>query len=251
MNPRILTYALAFVMANYPFSFSARAQPQADSPVITSEDILQKKSNGPDPLQKPNAKEQQTTFGLLDQQEMSLKEGIKTTSDQQADLATGQDRANAMVKMLKDTELKTALDKVTAKGNEILKNNPEIRSPIAVIAGAIALWNGKTFQLLKEDEVKVTSHVEAKSRSGDFSLSSPLLNGQLRFDQSNGLNLGVNRSISSFHTSAGLQFNPKSQSINSQLNQRIMPHLNFSVGAGQSAGNPKEGTAKIEYELHF
>jgi len=165
----------------------------------------------------------------------------------------GQERAAQMVNMLKDEQLKLALEKVTTRGKVILEENHSLQNPATVIVGAASLWLGSTIKLFKSDSIQITSHIEARSQRGEFSFESPLLNSKVLFRPDQGLNLNVNRSIASINSTAELNYMSRTNSISTQLKHPITRNLNFSIGSSQlpEMNNQTDGQAKIEYQIHF
>lgn len=167
-------------------------------------------------------------------------------------ITIGRTRAEAMVRILQDQEMRKALNAVTEKGYELARENPELKSPAMVIAGAAALWVGRSVTLLRLQDARFSSRVSGRERSGSFSMESPILNGQFRFDQMNGAEVAVNRSVSSIDARAELSFNTKRQAVSTQVYHRIAPNLDLSVGASQNLINTQaEGTARIQYQIDF
>jgi len=151
-----------------------------------------------------------------------------------------------MVNMLQNQELTKAFQKITENGNKTLKENPEINSPLGVIAGAATFWYGKTIKIIKGDDFNFSAKVEARAHQSEFSMGSPLVNGKLKFDANEGLGIGINRSIADIQTSAGLNYNAKSQVISTEVRKKLAPNIDLSFGASRVDQN-----TKLEYRLNF
>ncbi len=191
------------------------------------------------------------TIRMINSQDQLLNSGNSNFKIQDS-ITGGQDRAKAMVQMLQNEELQKVLPRMTEKGNQMLRENPELQAPVGIIAGTFALWSGKTVKLIKGDNVKVATYIEAKSRSGDFRMESPLLNGKLQFNETDGVQLNVNRSISSIDSSASVIYSAKNQSVGGQVTHSLFPHLNLNYGTSQSTQtNQVDQRAWIDYQLRF
>jgi hypothetical protein len=199
----------------------------------------------------PNAKQQTET--LISKQNEAEVTGARNTVTLGQNLMMGQERAAQMVNMLKDEQLKLALEKVTSRGKVILEENHSLQNPATVIVGAASLWLGSTIKLFKSDSIQITSHIEARSQRGEFSFESPLLNSKVLFRPDQGLNFNVNRSIASINSTAELNYMSRTNSISTQLKHPITRNLNFSIGSSQlpEMNNQTDGQAKIEYQIHF
>ena len=201
---------------------------------------------------KTKAAQENATFRILDQQNSNQIAGNQNNFNVQTDIAIGKARAEQMVNLLQNAELQQAFTKVNAKGKEALQENPELKNPAAVIAGATSLWIGRTVQLIKDESFKLTTHVEGRSRSGDFSVESPLVNGKLKFQSNNGVNLNINRTISSIQSNAEVNYDVRSQTVSTQLKHRIAPNLDLSFGASESPlQNQIDERATIQYNISF
>ncbi len=83
-------------------------------------------------------------------------------------------------------------------------------------------------------------------------MQSPLMNGTLRFRGGEGVDISMNRSISSIGSQAELNYNLNNQSFSTQLRQSIAPNVDFTVGASQApATKQTDGRATFEYRLDF
>ncbi len=192
------------------------------------------------------------TYRLLDSQNQKLDTGNRSTQTLQESIVLGQGRAQQMVDLLKDEEMQSALKKVTKKGNQILEENPDLRNPAAVIAGAFTLWAGRTFALIRGGDVQIFSRVEGRNQAGEFSMRSPLLNGRLRYAETEGANITIDRRISSISTSAEFSYNTRVKTYSGSLSHSIAPHIDFSFGASQpQTGTAPDGQAKLMYNLNF
>jgi hypothetical protein len=189
---------------------------------------------------------------MIDQLNRESEAGDHSPNTQQEHLAISRSRAQQMVDLIKDEEMQKALVKVTARGNQILEENPEMKSPLGVLAGAAALWYGKTIGILKGDTYKAWTRVEARGRSGEVWLQSPILDGKMRFSGDDGMSISMNRSISSINSQAELNYNVQSQSFSTQLHHQLAPNLDFSFGASKApSAIQTDGRATLQYHLDF
>lgn len=159
---------------------------------------------------------------------------------------SGRSRAQQMVALLQNKELTKAFQKITNSGNKTLDENPEIKSPLGILAGAASFWYGRTLKLIKGENLNITAKMEIRSQKSEFSMSSPLMNGKLKFDASEGIGIGFNRSIEELQTEAVVEYNSKSQIISTELRKKIAPNLDLSFGASKIDQN-----TKIEYRINF
>lgn len=192
------------------------------------------------------------TKQMIDQQSKTRDSGDHSTITRQKDLDAGQARAEQMVEALKSEELQRAFGQVTAVGNKRLEENPELKNPVAIVAGAFALWAGNTIRLVKKENFKLFSKIEGRNRSGEFRMESPLLNGKLNYNTNEGLQLNMSRQLKPIDSSAALTYNAKTQFVGGQLSHHLMDNVDLSVGSFQSTvTNQKDEQAKIEYRLSF
>jgi hypothetical protein len=198
----------------------------------------------------PDARAYETRL-MLDQQNRRAAEGSNPLYNQNS-LQTGQARAEQMAEMIKTEEMEKALIKVTERGQSTLRENPSLKTPLGVIAGAMGLWMGNTVRLFKGDELKITSRIEGRNRSSEFNMESPLLNGRFRFSADQGFEVHMNRAISSINSRAELNYNIKNQTFSTSIRKRIAPNLDFSFGAAQfQQHSPTDGNARLEYQFNF
>ena len=191
------------------------------------------------------------TLRMIDQQNRAMEAGDRSAKAMQDSISSNRSRAQDMVNLIKDEELQKALVKVTSRGKQVLTENPELKSPMGVIAGAVSLWYGRSIKLIKGDDFKLSTRLEARGRNGEFSMESPLLNGTLHYGVGD-LNISVNRRISSIDTSAELHYNMSNQSFNTQLRHSLAPNLDLTFGASQVPDTRQtDGRAGFEYRLDF
>ena len=224
--------------------------PAAPPPLYHEGEFIQ----DPKLLLDPKVKQFQenNTLNLLDQQSRNSAAGTESSFTLQENLTIGKARATEMVEMLKSVEMKRALDKITAQGNDVLQNNPELKNPAGVIAGAAALWTGRTIKLIKDDHFKLATRIDGRNGSGGFMMESPLANGTLDYSRGVGMNVTVNRNISSIDSRAQFNYNVTNQSISTQLSHKIAPHLDLTFGTTQNPLiNQTDQQAKIEYRIDF
>lgn len=193
-------------------------------------------------LYKTNLKEKNETYQILNRQENP----VLNMESKSKNYESGKSRAQQMVNMLQNEELTKAFQKITSRGNKTLEDNPEIKNPLGVIAGAASLWYGRTLKLFRSDGFNFSAKMEGRAQKSEFSMASPLLDGKLKFDPREGFGLGINRNIIDIDTEAGIQYNAKSQIISTELRKKIAPNLDFSFGASKLDQN-----TKIEYRLNF
>lgn len=196
--------------------------------------------------------EEAETYRMLEDQNRLQDSGSRNPIALQANISSGQARAQQMVDMLKDQEMQKALKKVTLQGKQMLQENPDLKNPVTIVAGAFSLWAGRTVKLIKEEKFKLMTHFEGRSRTGDFSMESPLLSGKFAFTGADGFSVSMNRSISSLNTMAAFVYSAKQQSFTGQLVHPLMQNLDLTFGASQlQQTNQTDGQAKLEYRLSF
>ena len=192
------------------------------------------------------------TYRMLDEQNKVQDAGSRNPIAIQGNITSGQARAMQMIEILKDQEMQKALKKVTLQGKQMLQESPEMRNPVTIIAGAFSLWTGRTLKLIRGENFKLATRLEARSRSGDFSMESPILNGKLAFSSSDGFTLSLNRSIASTGTTAAMVYSAKQQMFTGQLTHPLTGNIGLSFGAVQTPqSNQTDGQAKLEYRLSF
>jgi hypothetical protein len=191
---------------------------------------------------KTSAKQKDETYQYLNKRDVPNP----SMNKEAADYISGQSRAQQMIGMLQNQEMTKALEKITGSSKKTLDENPEIRNPLGVIAGAASLWYGRTLKLIKGDDFNFSARMEARNQRSEFNMGSPLLNGKLRFDGKDGMGVGFNRRITDIQTEAGVQYNVRNQVISTEVRQKLAPHLDLSFGASRIDQN-----TKIEYRLNF
>jgi hypothetical protein len=221
-----------------------------NAPAPYEGELIQDPNHILDPKVKIN--ESNTTNNFIDQMERKIESGNSGVLDMQQDLILGQARAQQMVNILKDSELQQALVKVTARGKDVLADNPGIKGPGIVIAGAVSLWVGRTAQLIKGDVIKVDTRIEVRNRLGEFSMRSPLLDGKLQFSMNDGNSVSINRSISSIDSKAEFKYNLRYQTMTGEIHHTIIPHLDLNFGSAQiPLQNQTDGHAGLLYQFNF
>lgn len=204
------------------------------------------------PTPSPTASSRSYETRLLIDQQASKLQGGSNPLFQQQQLQSGGTRAQEMANMLQTEEMGRALQKVTERGQAALQQNPGIQAPLGIIAGAMSLWMGNTVRLFRGDAFNLTSRIEGRNRSSEFNMESPLLNGRFRFSADQGLELHMNRTISSLKSQAEINYNVKQQTFSTSIRRRIAPNLDLSFGASQFHPNsPTDGNARIEYQFNF
>jgi hypothetical protein len=197
--------------------------------------------------------EKSETEKMVEAQQRILESGSRSSTDLGAGLILGKERAQTMMNTMQEEQFRKALARINARGSEILKQNEGIQAPIAIIAGAASFWFGATIRLFKGESLLLTTRVEGRNQKGEFSLQSPLLNSRLYFEGASGVNLNVNRSIASIHSTAEMNYSLRTQSLSTQIKHPIAPNLDFTVGTSQipELNNRTDSRAKVEYQFNF
>lgn len=196
-------------------------------------------------------KDQDTNL-LLDQQNRKFESGDRSPETYQRSLLTSQQRAAQMVELLKNEQLQRAMSDLTEQGNLLLEENPELKSPLGIIAAAAGLWYGRAVRLLKVKEVRVFSSISARSREGNFSLQSPLLDGRLRYQSSGKMEVSINRTISSINTTAELNYNGIDGVQGARIYHRLAPNLDLTFGTHHNpTSRYHENSAGVNFHIDF
>ena len=199
-----------------------------------------------------NVGKEADTSRMIDTQNRDYDSGNRNVVSEQKDRDQGNSRAQQMMTLLKDDEMKKAMEKATGIGNQILKDNPDLKTPSAVIAGAVGFWVGKSMKLFGVNGYGVSSQVEGKNRAGGFLMDSPLMNGKLRFSASDGVDLSMNRKISSISSQAEVKYNTKNQALSTQVRHNLMPHVDLTFGSSISPQTTQpDNRAGVEYRFSF
>ncbi len=193
------------------------------------------------------------TLRMLDEQERAMHTGSRSTASVIRTLTGGQERAREMVRVIQTEEMRQALEKVTVRGKDFLDKNSALRSPLALISGALSVWVGGDIRILNDEKLKLSTRIEGRNRSGEFRMESPLVNGRLQFNEVQGMSVNMNREIPGLKSRAEIDFQAKTQSLTTQIRQPLAPHLDLTFGATQlpHLNNKTDGQAKIEYQFHF
>lgn len=158
--------------------------------------------------------------------------------------------AERMVQIVKDHEFQRALEMITPRARELLEDNPELHTPVGILVGMASLWNGRKFKIVKSDEVTLDTQIQARTSTAQFSWNSPLLNGELKYQAANGVNVSVGRSISSINTKTRVEYNLTSGNLSSSIEQPLPNNFSISIRGGQTSGKP-DGAAVLNYQLNF
>jgi hypothetical protein len=195
----------------------------------------------------------QETLRFLEQQEQAMNSGGRSSVTTFSSLTMGQERARAMVQVIQNEEMRKALEKVTVKGRELLEKNSALKSPLAILTGAVSVWVGGGMRLIDDEKWRLSTRVEGRNRLGEFSLESPLVNGRLQFNGANGVSVNMNREIPGLKSRAEIDFQARTRSLTTQIRQPLAPHLDLTFGATQlpHLNNQTDGQAKIEYQIQF
>ena len=193
------------------------------------------------------------TLRMIEEQERTLNSGSRSTASVIRTLSGGQDRAREMIRVIQTEEMRQALQKVTVRGKDFLERNSALRSPLALISGALSMWVGGDVRILNDETIKLSTRIEGRNRSGEFRMESPLFNGKLHFNEIQGMTLNMNREIPGLKSRAEIDFQAKTQSLTTQIRQPLAPHLDLTFGAAQlpHLNNKTDGQAKIEYQFQF
>jgi hypothetical protein len=192
------------------------------------------------------------TYRMIDAQNKIMDSGSRNIVSTQDSLVSGHARAQEMVDLLKGQELQHAFGGVNEKGKQMLQENPEMKNPIAIVAGAVSLWVGRTVKLIKDEKFKLATRLEARSRTGEFSMESPILNGKLSFTGGSGFNMNVTREINPVNLRAEMNYSQHDQNITGQFVHPITPNLGVVFGATQwQQNNQTDGRASVQYNLSF
>lgn len=201
-------------------------------------------------MQTPAMRDQETRL-LLDQQSREMESGQTSLSGQEQ-IKTGKERAAQMVEMLKKSEMEKALKTVTRKGKQALQEDPSLRTPLGVLAGAVGLWVGKSVKFMTGDFLALSTRIEGRNRAGEFMMESPFLNGRFRFSAGEGVDIHVNRRIASIDTQAEANYNLRNRSFSGNIRKSLSPGLDLTFGASQLPNSDvTDGNARIEYRLDF
>jgi hypothetical protein len=162
-------------------------------------------------------------------------------------------RAERLMNIVRDQEFRRALEKVTPAAKKIWDENEEIHSPLTVIASGAAFWAGRTFRIVRKEYLNLTTRIEGRNKSAQFNWSSPIVNGELRFNGNEGnADMMVGRTISSIETSSQIHYNFTTQSIQGSIVQPITREFQFSIQAGQNniSGQTDAG-ARLQFRKEF
>lgn len=192
----------------------------------------------------------QHTNLLLDQQTREMQGASSLGTQEQ--IQNGRERAKQMVELLKKQEMERALQTVTKRGKQALQEDPTLRTPMGVLAGAVGLWVGRSVRLVTGEAFNLTTRIEGRARMSEFNMQSPFLNGRFRFSASDGADINLNRKISSIDSQAEVNYNTRYRSFSGQVRKTIAPNLDFTFGAQQiPQSSATDGNARIEYRLDF
>jgi hypothetical protein len=175
-----------------------------------------------------------------------ITEGFFRLEDSFRNLQIGKSMAQEMALLIRNQELADAFSKITLKKNKELKENPALAAPFMIITGAATFWFGKTINVFKSDVFQMSARIEGQTRQSEFSMSSPLMNGKLNFNENTGTSMGVGRRISSLNANAYINYNFREKAVNTEFRQKISPNIDFSFGVGKYDQN-----TKIEYRFNF
>jgi hypothetical protein len=192
------------------------------------------------------------TLLMIDNNNRLRDSGNGSLWSQQNAINNGNARAKQMVDLLKNQDLQKAFTPLNAQGKQMLQENPDMRNPVTIVGGAAAFWIGRSIALVKQENFKLTTHVEARARCGEFAMESPLLNGKLSYTGNDGINMKINRKIDSISSSAEANYNATQRVFSGQLVHPLIPHLDITFGAAQlQQSTQTDGRASLQYNLNF
>lgn len=167
-------------------------------------------------------------------------------------LEQGQGRARELVDILWQKELKTVGDKAANRGQEILKEDADLKTQATVIGAGAALWFGHSIHLIKQAALNLKTRVEGRARSGSIEIDSLPVNGRVQVSGSNGSNFSLSRNLYFINGQAEVLYGLRDQSISSKITHPITRHLEISVGTlSSSVRRSVEGNACLTYATEF
>lgn len=229
----------------------AQTPPPHSAPVHFGGELLHQAPGFFGVQRNPGATEE--TLRMIEEQDRSMNSGTRSTASILRTLTGGQERAREMVRVIQTEEMRQALEKVTVRGKDFLEKNSALRSPLALISGALSVWVGGDVRLVNDEKFKLSTRIEGRNRSGEFRMESPLFNGRFQFNEMQGVTVNMNREIPGFKSRAEIDFQARTQSLTTQIRQPLAPHLDLTFGATQlpHLNNKTDGQAKIEYQFQF
>lgn len=203
--------------------------------------------------EKAAAAERFATEQQLVKQEQERRTAVNGQWDQSRVVDGNRTAAERLVSIVRDQEFKRALEKVTPAAKRLWDENQELHSPLTVLATGAAFWAGRTIRLVRKEYLNLTTHVEGRNRSAQFNWSSPIVNGELKFDGNAGnTDMMVGRKISSIDTSSQVHYNFTTQTVKGSIVQPITRDFQFSIQAGQDPFTKKTDTgAQIQFRRDF
>lgn len=169
-----------------------------------------------------------------------------------ADLDRNQARAKEVMKSLEDTEMKKLSKKISAHSNEVMSANPDAAIPATALSIGALFWIGHKVNLIKSDDLKLSSRVEGRGRRGSINLDSPILNGKFNFAQTEGIKFGLNKNIDEINSDAEVNYFIKDQLVSTAFRHHFTKYLALSVGMSQSGkAQPSNQNAQIQYNINF
>jgi hypothetical protein len=241
--------------ANLAFSASTPTPNPSTTPNLSDAVAGKNELDNPNGFFKyqENPEYKNQTLKMIEEQARLSETGDRSTRTHMLQVLQGQSRAEQMVEALKNQDLEKAMAKVTARGNAILESNTGLKAPASVIAGAVALWVGRSIRVFNDSGYELNTRIEARSRSGEFNLNSPFLNSRVLYNPDQGVSVNLNRNIASLRTQAEMNYNTQSRIFSTQLVQPLSSGFSLSVGAGSNLNqsNQTDGRASLQYNLNF
>jgi hypothetical protein len=192
------------------------------------------------------------TYRMLDDQNRIRDSGNGGVLSLQDSIVSGHQRAQDMVDLLKNQELQNSFGNLNSRGKQILQENQGLQSPVTIVGGAVAFWVGRSIQLFKAEQIKLTSRVEARARSGEFTLESPIMNGKLSYTGDNGVSMNMNRKIEIINSRAEMIYSATDRTFTGQIVHPLTTHIDLSIGSSQIPQTTQtDGRATINYNLNF
>ncbi len=214
---------------------------------------LTTKSDGEKERERTAAAERFEMEQSLLKQEQDRRTATHGQWDQSRIVDSNRATAERLVNIVRDQEFKRALEKVTPAAKRLWDENEELHSPLSVIATGAAFWAGRTFRLVRKEYLNLTTHIEGRNRTAHFNWSSPIVNGELKFNGNEGnTDMMVGRTISSIDTSSEVHYNFTTQTVKGAIVQPITRDFQLSIQAGQDPFTKKTDTgAQIQFRRDF
>lgn len=178
--------------------------------------------------------------------------------------------SNAVADKIKDSQIskKTERAKKSAERDPVLST---VAKPMALVAAAVAITQGRPVSLKVARSVRVTSETHIKEKHGRLSLNSPLLDSALEYQalsaeavasagsvastanvaQHDKVKVSVSRRLTELDLAAGLSYGMDTHCMTSTVSKGITPQLRAEVGSTYSPVRPNDHSFKLLYGLSF